>query len=101
QRQAAEAQLRGLAGLANRQLGALRVKIKGSDLADLKRSLSGTASDIRAAFGAIFTDINRSGGNSRLVASLKTLESGLIRTIAKRDKLKAVLGDPPAPASTA
>jgi TP901 family phage tail tape measure protein len=46
---------------ANRQLGHLRVKIKGSDLAAIKRGLRGTVDDTRAAFTQLFADARAAG----------------------------------------
>jgi hypothetical protein len=50
---------------ANRQLGHLRVKIKGSDLAAIKRGLRGTVDDTRAAFTQLFADAARLGCRRR------------------------------------
>lgn len=63
------------AKLAQKQLGALRLKIKGSDLTAVQKAFGGTADDLRSAFSTLLTDVRNAG---KSVKPYQTAETKLL-----------------------
>jgi TP901 family phage tail tape measure protein len=64
--------------MAKQQVKDLRVKIRGSDLNGIRAAIGGTASDMRAAFMQILTDMKRAGVTSGGIAAVQARQKTII-----------------------
>jgi hypothetical protein len=85
------AQIESLVKLAQRQLDKLKVRIRTHDLAAFRKSLTGTAAEVRASFTAMLADLRKAGAPGGVLDALRAREARLTAAVRRRNRDQARL----------